>query len=408
MTTADPSPVRSPRIRRAVPLALATMLALVVFVDEARALDPDNVVVSLSTVASGLTRPVAMGSSNDGTGRLFIVEKPGKVRVFAPSSGLRSTPYLDIRSRVNDNGNEQGLLGIAFHPSYKTNGYFFVTYTNGNGDLRVSRFRASTPSSNSVSASSERIIITIEHPDQYTNHNGGALAFRDGYLFISTGDGGGSGGPGGYAQSRDSLLGKILRLNINSSCPGKNYCSPSTNPFYGTDIPGRGEIWHLGLRNPWKFSFDLSNGTQWIADVGQSAREEVNYSGATAKGRNYGWDCYEGTLNTVSTYGGSYCSGRTFTRPVHQYSRSSGRCAIIGGYVYRGSTYRTVIGGMYFFADYCTGEVFALNRRSDGSWDSAMVRNHTGYITSFGQSSGGELYVLDDGGRMYRLRARNK
>jgi glucose/arabinose dehydrogenase len=393
--------------RRALTMIAVSLLPLILTADHAFALDPDNVVVTLQPLSSGLTGPVALAPAPDGSGRLFIVEQPGRVRVRISGSGLRSTPYLDIRSRVNDSGNEQGMLGIAFHPKYADNGYFFVSYTNSNGDLRVSRFRASPPSANTADPATERVMITIAHPDAYTNHNGGALAFYGGYLFISTGDGGGSGGPSGYAQNKDSLLGKILRIDIDHACGSARYCSPTTNPYYGS-TPGRGEVWHWGLRNPWRFSFDKSTGYQWIADVGQYQREEINRIAKDSKGVNFGWDCYEGTLNTVSEFGGSYCSGRTFQRPIYNYSHSSGRCAIVGGYVYRGSAYSSVISGMYFYADYCTGEIWAINRRADGTWDTALVRNHDGHITSFGQSGGGELYVVDQEGRLYKITAKNK
>lgn len=392
--------------RRMALVTAATLCSFLSFPNAAHAVDPDNVYVGLSRWGSGLDQPVAIAIPNDGSSRIFIVERPGRIRVRVPGSGLRRTPYLSITSRVGDSGTEQGMLGLAFHPNFKNNGYYFVSYTDNNGDLVVVRFRV-WPTSNTTDPRNWKLIIKIPHPDQYSNHNGGALAFKGGYLYISTGDGGGGGGPYGYAQNRNSLLGKILRINVDASCGGANYCSPSTNPFYGSEVDGRAEVWMWGLRNPWRISFDKSNGEQWFSDVGQNAREEINRSSASAKGVNYGWDCYEGTLNTSSSYGGSYCSdGRTFTKPVFQYSHSGGRCAIVGGYVYRASEYKSVIGGMYLYADYCTGEIFALIRYSTGSYDNAMVRNHAGNITTFGETPGGSLFVADAQGNLYKVTAR--
>jgi len=390
-------------MRRILILTLA-VVGLLLPVRQASAADPRNVRISFTRLETGLTQPVGVAFPSDGTKRIFMIEQPGRIRVRSDAGVLLSTPYLDIRDRVLDGG-ERGLLGMAFHPNFRTNGRFFVFYTRNDGDLVVSRF-GSTPSRNTANRSSELRILTIEH-SQNQNHNGGMLAFKDGYLYIATGDGGGAGDPEGNAQDYSSLLGKILRININSSCNGRNYCVPSSNPFVGQS-GRRGEIFHLGLRNPWRFSFDRTNGGLWIGDAGQQAQEEVDGVNDGAIGRNFGWDCREGTLNTVSQYGGSYCSGRTFQPPVHTYRQENGRCVVIGGYRYRGSTYRAILDGVYVYADYCTGEVFGLNRLSNGSWVNARLYDHSAIITSFGQGPTGGLYAVGGSGVLWRLNAHRR
>jgi glucose/arabinose dehydrogenase len=321
--------------------------------------------------------------------------------VYLPGSGLRSAAYLDIRSRVQSGG-ERGLLGLAFHPNYKSNGYFYVDYTDSNGDINISRFHA-TPSSNAASASSEKLLLKIPH-STYANHNGGQLAFWGGYLYIGVGDGGSGGDPSGNAQNLNSLLGKILRIDVDHTCGSRAYCSPVGNPFRSS-TSARHEIWLYGLRNPWRFGFDSASGAQWIGDVGQNTYEEIDDLGAGVGGRNMGWDCREGTLNTVSQYGGSYCSGRSFTGPIYQYGHSNGRCAIVGGFVYRGAQYASVMKGLYLYGDYCTGEMWALARTSSGTV-SDFVGKRSASITSFGQSISGEIYVVDTDGNLSHVTAR--
>jgi glucose/arabinose dehydrogenase len=378
-------------------IALATLL-VTLSPWQVRAADPRNVRVSLVRVASGLVNPVAIAATNDGTSRLFIVEQDGRIRVRT-RSGLVTRPYLDIRSRVRAGG-ERGLLGLAFHPRFASNGNFFVAYNDADGDVRISRFHA-TPSANVASSSSEVIFLDIPHR-QFGNHNGGQVAFGpDGYLYAGIGDGGGAGDPNGNAQDLSLLLGKIIRVDVNRACSGKRYCIPSGNPFAGSSTRAQ-EIWHFGLRNPWRFSFDRKYGSMWIGDVGQGAREEVD-SVASGGGRNFGWDCREGTLDTSTTYGGSYCAARAsqFQRPTYQYATgSNGRCAIIGGYRYRGRLY-PAMAGMYIYGDYCTGEMWALAGSTN-----AKVYDHPRAITSFGESAGAELFVVDTGGNMYRVTAR--
>ena len=388
--------------RRAASLIVVlTLIAIVIptTTQPAGAVDPAHLGIHLVVVARGLNQPVALAQPNDGSGRWFIVEQAGRIRVWTPHSGLLAGNYLDIHSRVLSGG-ERGLLGLAFHPSFKSNGYFYVYYTNLSGNIQVSRFHA-TPSSNTADPSSEYGIINIAHPS-YANHNGGQLQFWNGYLFIGTGDGGSGGDPSGNAQNLKSLLGKILRIDATHHCGTLHYCNVTTNPFYGKSY-ARAEIWLYGLRNPWRFSFQRGNGSLWIGDVGQSAREEVDLLGPRTYGNNMGWDCYEGTLNTVSSYGGSYCSGRTFTPPIYNYSHVSGRCAIIGGYLYTGTAQSASMGGLYFYGDYCTGEVWAIQHVAS-HWTNTLVSKDGRSITSFGESVfSGELYLIDTGGYMFHL-----
>jgi glucose/arabinose dehydrogenase len=290
----------------------------------------------------------------------------------------------------------------VFHPSFKTNGYFYVYYTNLSGNLQISRFHA-TPTSNTADGTSEFGIINIAHPGQ-SNHNGGQLQmWNGGYLYIGTGDGGGGGDPSGNAQNLKSFLGKILRLDVDHRCGTLHYCNPPTNPYYGKSY-SRYEIWEYGLRNPWRFSFQRGNGSLWIGDVGQSTREEVDLLSPGVAGRNMGWDCYEGTLNTINTYGGSYCNGKTFTAPISNYSHTNGRCAIVGGYVYTGTGQARIMGGMYLYADYCSGEIWGL-AHSGSHWPTALVGRDSSNITSFGEAPNGELYLLDAGGTLWHINA---
>ena len=374
--------------------------ALVVVSSAGWATDPRTVRIGLTRVASGLRSPVAIATSPDGTGRVFVAEQGGRVRLVT-SAGLAAAPYVDITSRVSSGG-ERGLLGIAFHPSFRTNGYFFLSYTDAEGDLRVSRF-AANPARDAANPATEIGFMEIAHRDA-GNHNGGQIAFaKDGLLYVSTGDGGGSGDPNGNAQNLGSSLGKILRVDINRASSTKRYSIPSTNPFVGRS-GARPEIWHYGLRNPWRFSFDRQYDNIAIADVGQGAREEINYTPRGQGGINFGWDCREGTNDTSTQYGGTYCSGGRFTGPVSQYSTGGGRCAVIGGYVYRGARYASVMNGVYLYGDYCSGEIWGLAKNS-GVWSSALLLDHTGNITSFGEDQAGELLMADAAGNVYRIAA---
>jgi glucose/arabinose dehydrogenase len=368
------------------------------------AIDPATIRVGLVRVADAVD-PTGIAASPDASGRLFVAERAGRVRLLTRGR-VASRPYLDIRSRVLS-GDERGLLSIAFHPRFARNGYFYLVYTNRLGDVRLSRFRAN-PRAAVASASTERVLLDIGHR-KFANHNGSQVAFGpDGYLYLSVGDGGSAGDPDGNAQDRTSLLGKILRLDVNRASPGRRYAIPPSNP-YARHGHARPEIWHYGLRNPWRFSFDRF-GSQWIADVGQQDREELNLLGRGVGNRNFGWDCREGELDVSRRYGGGYCAGRRhgFTPPLLDYALSPGRCSIIGGFRYRGRAYRAVLGDGYVYADFCSGEIWALARLRDGRWKNAQVGTHAGNLSSFGESRTGELFATDLRGGIYRLTARRR
>lgn len=353
-----------------------------------------NLSVGINRLASGLNRPAAIAAPADGSHRVFIVERIGRIRVYRNGS-LISGSFLDIQSKVMCCSSEEGMLGLAFHPNYASNGKFYVTYTDNEQDLRVSEFTIGTPSGNNAPESSERILLQIGHRNAL-NHWGGALQFGSKYLYISTGDGGA--GQSGNAQNKSSLLGKILRINVDAGCSGRRYCIPGSNPFAGS-TPGDGEIWHYGLRNPWKFSLD-TNGDMWIGDVGEQTREEIDRTTSQQSGKNFGWDCREGTQEYTG------CSG-TFTGPLFNYRHASGRCAIIGGSVARGSDKAPTVNGWYIFADYCTGEIWGLKRTS-GSPTIDALYNHGRNITTLGASEAGNIYFTSIGssqtdGRLYRL-----
>jgi len=377
-------------------LIVLVVVAPVVVIVPAGSASAAGVSITWSKRAGGLVQPVQVTTARDGTGRLFVVEKAGRVRIYVAGRVL-ATPYLDIRSLVDDAG-EGGLLSIAFSPRWKTTPYLWAAYINNAGDLRVARFRASRYTANTVSRSTLATTIDVPHPDQYDNHFGGQVAFGpDGYLYISTGDGGGTGDPDGDALSTRSLSGKVLRVDVvgaASRC-GRPYCIPPTNPFV-TSTTAKRSIWALGLRNPWRFSFDPVNGDLWIGDVGQSAQEEVDRIRAGAGGKNLGWSCREGR----QVYNASRCSsGTTYTGPLYAYTRSYGT-SITGGFVYRGAKYRGVITGRYIVGDFGSGRIFYSTRsglRTGGSLPG---------ITSFGESGGRELWAVTIDGGLYRMAAR--
>jgi glucose/arabinose dehydrogenase len=370
-------------------LSVLVVLAPLAVVVPASPASAATVSITWSRRATGLAQPTQVTSPRDGTGRLFVVEKAGRIRVFSGGT-LRATPYLDIRSLVKDDG-EGGLFSIAFHPQWKTKPYFWVNYVNNAGDVRVVRFKAASYTSNSVSAGTIVKTIDVWHPDQYTNHFGGQVAFGpDGFLYISTGDGGGSGDPGNRAQNLASLSGKVLRLKVVGCTP---YCIPPTNPYASSSTAKRA-IWSIGLRNPWRFSFDAATGDLWIADVGQSAQEEVDHINAGAGGKNFGWSCREGRL----VYDASRCrSGVTYTSPTMVYGRSFGT-TITGGYVYRGSTYRSLLYGKYVGGDFGSGRIFYGG--------GLTVAGSLSSVTSFGEGPGRELWAVTINGGLYRMAAR--
>ena len=353
---------------------------------------PTGSTVTLVKVAD-VTDPVLAVGARDGSGRLFIVAKGGRIRILKGGT-LLATPFLDISGSVSKGG-EQGLLGLAFHPSFSTNRRFYVNFTNTSGDTVIREYRASASDPDGVAAGSGRTILKISQP--YANHNGGMIAFgRDGYLYIGMGDGGSAGDPGKRAQNKDSLLGKMLRINVNGSTSTRNYLIPSSNPYVGK--PGRNEVWQRGLRNPWRFSFDRSTGSLWIGDVGQGRYEEVDRAVRTSsgpgKGVNWGWRVMEGTHCYQPASG---CDRTGKKLPLVEYSHASnGRCAVTGGYVYRGSAI-PALRGWYVYGDYCSGEVWAV--ASGASRPASPVRLlGTGsgrLISGFGEDNGGELYLCD-------------
>jgi glucose/arabinose dehydrogenase len=347
----------------------------------------------LELVADGFDQPVQVVDPGDGSGRLFVVEQPGRIRIVDDGQVVPE-PFLDISDLVGCCG-ERGLLSVAFHPDYATTGDVFVDYTDRNGDTVVARYQVSTTDPNRLDATSDETILTVDQPA--ANHNGGLLHFgpKDGDLYIGLGDGGGGNGQNG--QDLSTLLGKILRIDVDGPAGGPLYAVPPDNPF--VDRPGaRPEIWALGVRNPWRFSFDRVTGDLWIGDVGSATYEEVNFQPATsAGGENYGWDAMEGTTCRVA--GG--CDA--FVPPVSGFDRDEG-CVVTGGYVYRGSAMPD-LHGVYLFADYCSGRVWGLIRDTSSAWR-RLGPVETGLrISSFGEDATGELYVVDIEGAIYRLRA---
>jgi glucose/arabinose dehydrogenase len=345
--------------------------------------------VKLEEVVSGLESPVFL-TAPAGDARLFVVEQPGRIRVVE-NGRLLPEPFLDLTDQVKYGG-EQGLLSVAFHPDYARNGYLYVDYTDGNGTTRIERYRVSGTDRNRADPASVKRLLTIEQP--YANHNGGLVVFGpDEKLYIGMGDGGSGGDPQGNGQNPDVLLGKLLRIDVDQ---GEPYGIPAGNPY--AKGGGRGEIWSIGMRNPWRFSFDRTAGLLYVADVGQSSWEEVDVVPASQAGLNYGWNVAEGN----HCYGGDSCDRGGTVTPALEYDHSDG-CSITGGYVYRGKRL-PALAGHYFYADYCRGWIRSF-RYDDGKaeepkdWDLGNV----GQVLSFGEDSAGELYVLTAGGQVYRL-----
>lgn len=348
--------------------------------------------VQLIPLVSGFERPTYLTHAFDD--RLFVVEQAGTIRVIREGSVLEE-PFLDIQSKVVSSGLEQGLLSVAFHPQYVENGRFYVNYTDREGATIVSSYQVSPSDPNWANPESEQVLLRISQP--YQNHNGGQLQFGpDGYLYIGMGDGGSAGDPLNNGQDPSTLLGALLRINVEE---GGQYRVPQDNPFAGNG-EFRGEIWSFGLRNPWRFSFDRKNGDLFIADVGQNLLEEINYQPSTSQGgENYGWNILEGTQCFLQ----SGCDTTGYTMPVAEYGRQGGHCSVTGGYVYRGQEFLDLRGN-YFYGDYCSGAIWSLFNRPDGSWQTNQVLLSSLNLSSFGEDFSGEIYVLDHtAGVVYKL-----
>src|SRR6266850_2363193 len=350
---------------------------------------PPTLQVELVPVASGFSSPLDIQQAGDASGRLFVVEQGGKIKIIQNGNVL-GTPYLDVSSLIVSGG-EEGLLGLAFHPSYSTNGCFYVNYTttrlNGTLQTAISEFRAATPNANTVNTTSEHILFTVNQPE--ANHNGGGLAFgKDGFLYIGLGDGGGAGdmhGLIGNGQDTSTRLGKILRIRVD--CNGA-YTVPANNPFVAQPSPTN-EIWLYGLRNPFRFSVDQVTGNLWIGDVGQSSFEEVDRVTPTQGGSNMGWRCKEGTHDFNFS---ANCQGLTCLDPIFDYGRSQG-ATVIGGYVYHGTNI-AALAGTYVFSDFVNGSIWSLAQNGQGQWVTTLLVNAGGGdLAGFGQDSNGELYV---------------
>lgn len=377
-------------------LALAVLASSLIAVPASAQDETVGSDIGLEPVAEGLTQPLAVVDAGDDSGRLFVVEKPGTIRIVQDGAVLPE-PFLDITDRVGDGGFEQGLLGLAFAPDYADSGLFYVDYTDEGGNTMVSRF-AVTDDPNIADPASEQAILRQEQP--YPNHNGGQLAFGpDNYLYIGLGDGGSGGDPQGNGQSLDTWLGKILRIEVDPQYvpEGQTYGIPEDNPFIDQEgaLP---EIWAYGLRNPWRFSFDRETGDLWIADVGQNEIEEIDLAPVGEGGLNFGWNITEGT----QCYLEDGCDTAPYSMPVMEYTHDLG-CSVTGGFVYRGED-MPGLQGAYLFGDFCTGLIWSGTSSDGETWTMSDPVDTGLGISAFGEDSDGNLYVTDlNGGGVYLL-----
>lgn len=357
-------------------------------------------VINLEQYVTGLSNPTDI--SNAGDDRLFVVERRGKVKIIDKDGNVFPTPFIDIDEMVsNASGqDERGMLGIAFHPDFANNGYFFLNHTDNDDHTNVVRYQVDPMNPDIADPSTRELIIKIEQP--YWNHNGGGIKFGpDGYLYIGMGDGGSGNDPQNNGQNKQSLLGKMLRLDVDNGLP---YTIPADNPFVGDDTT-LDEIWAIGMRNPWRFSFDKMTGDLWIGDVGQGAIEEVDFEpSGDLGGHNYGWRCYEGTDFTNNSSMAN-CN-ENYLDPIYEILHQAGHCSITGGYVYRGSKYTDIL-GHYIFTDYCSGDFFTVYTDENGDWVGQKVASLNFGISTFGEDVNGELYAAilsgGNGGNIYRL-----
>jgi glucose/arabinose dehydrogenase len=371
--------------------------------------------VMLAQVASGISSPTDIQNAHDGSGRVFFVQQTGQIMVWK-NDVEPPTEFLNISSLILAGG-EQGLLGLVFHPNYCTNGFFYVNYTRSpDGATVVARYSRSANDPNVADPQSAEVLLTIAQP--YANHNGGAVRFGpDGYLYIGMGDGGSGNDPQNHAQDLTSLLGKILRIDVNTTTDSLPYGIPPDNPFVGSPQPGvRAEIWAYGLRNPWRFSFDREAGDLFIGDVGQSAREEIDFVRAgSVGGMNFGWRVMEGAQCT-NLPGDLPCNDPsfTFTPPIVDYDHGQG-CSVTGGYVYRGHAVSELIStsspeegqlftGVYVYGDLCSGTIWRISATANGGVSNSVLLDSGLSITTFGEDENGEIYVADAAAsKIYRL-----
>ena len=353
--------------------------------------------LELRPFAEGLASPTFLTHAGDGSGLLYVVEQEGRIRTVDPIGTVGEAPFLDIADRIVAGG-EQGLLGLAFHPDYPDDGRFFVMYTAvDDGANTISEF---TTADGTADPASERIILAI--PDFAGNHNGGMVAFGpDGYLYAGTGDGGGGGDPQDNGQDNFALLGKMLRIDVNGPAEGETpYAIPADNPF-ADGAAAAPEVWAIGLRNPWRFTFDRETGDLWIADVGQGQWEEVNVEPAGQGGRNYGWNTMEGP----DCFEAESCDQAGLTLPVTAYEHGQGDCTVVGGYVYRGQAHAE-LQGQYLYGDFCSGRLWSLDAAAaiaEGPAEPTDRLQAGISLSSFGQDEDGELYAVDLAGTLYRI-----
>lgn len=344
--------------------------------------------IALEQFATGISQPTEIAHAGDA--RLFVTQQDGLIKIVNADGTVNPTAFLDLTALTNADG-ERGLLGLAFHPDYADNGFFYVNYTNIAGNTVVARYNRSSTNNNLADPNSALVLLTVNQP--FSNHNGGGVRFgSDGYLYIGMGDGGSGGDPNGNAQNLNTLLGKMLRIDVNGP---DTYSIPEDNPYVG--IPGEDEIWATGLRNPWKFSFNRENGDLWIADVGQNVLEEINHATATQAGLNYGWRCFEGT----EVYNSDGCSIiADYTQPVAEYDHTNNACSITGGFVYTGSLYPQ-LEGKYIFADYCSNRIGITDMSGEITWTAPFNGSN---FSTFGEDMDGELYVAARSqGRIYKI-----